>query len=205
MLIWANKDACLQFPVFESCKTSTFVFIKSFTLAKCVGFTQWWYPSVCQFVYSSVACEIYYVIHYMAAPAGERRIIVSTPIHSFMFYALHFSVFSQFFVCMLQTKFDFIWFVFGNCVYVCYSQGFGDLRTVDVILTCLEYPDFTVSRICFFSGLRCLRSLFVEYVDIIFVSLVSAATLTPDIDVAVLSVSPSVCLSVTFWYSIWTG
>ena len=26
-------------------------------------------------------------------------------------------------------------------------QGFGDLRTVDVILTCLEYPDFNVRSI----------------------------------------------------------
>jgi len=24
-------------------------------------------------------------------------------------------------------------------------QGFGDLRTVDIILTCMDYPDFNVS------------------------------------------------------------
>jgi len=43
---------------------------------------------VCLSVRSSVACEICEVIRYVAAPGGERGLIVSTPIHLFALMTL---------------------------------------------------------------------------------------------------------------------
>jgi len=51
--------------------------------AKVWGFTPWRCLSVGLFVRSSVACEISEVVRYVAAPGGERWLIVSTPIHLF--------------------------------------------------------------------------------------------------------------------------